>query len=91
MTECTHSARRKGRSVSIAGDERLQKKLRARLAAKACRLQLRERVSVEHRLAHIAARQGRRARYRGVPKDVLDLRRMAAVQNLETIQRRIAA
>lgn len=90
-SKCTHSASGKGRTVSIAEDERLQKKLRARLATKAGRLQLRERVGVEHRLAHIAARQGRRARYRGVTKNVFDLRRMAAVQNLETIQRKIAA
>jgi hypothetical protein len=90
-SKCTHSASGKGRTVSIAEDERLQKKLRERLATKAGRLQLRERVGVEHRLAHIAARQGRRARYRGVTKNVFDLRRMAAVQNLETIQRKIAA
>jgi hypothetical protein len=90
-SKCTHSASGKGRTVSIAEDERLQKKLRARLATKAGRLQLRERVGVEHRLAHIASRQGRRARYRGVTKNVFDLRRMAAVQNLETIQRKIAA
>jgi hypothetical protein len=90
-SKCTHSASGKGRSISIAEDERLQKKLRARLATKAGRLQLRERVGVEHRLAHIAARQGRRARYRGVTKNVFDLRRMAAIQNLETIQRKIAA
>jgi Transposase DDE domain len=90
-TKCTHSASGKGRTVSIAEDERLQKKLRARLATKAGRLQLRERVGVEHRLAHIAARQGRRARYRGVTKNLFDLRRMAAIQNLEAIQRKIAA
>ncbi len=89
--KCTHSASGKGRSVSIGEDERLQKKLRARLASKAGRLQLRERVGVEHRLAHIAARQGRRARYCGVTKNVFDLRRIAAIQNLETIQRKIAA
>jgi hypothetical protein len=90
-TKCTHSASGKGRTVSIAEDERLQKKLRARLATRAGRLQLRERVGVEHRLAHIAARQGRRARYRGVTKNLFDLRRMAAIQNLEAIQRKIAA
>jgi len=90
-SKCTHSASGKGRTVSIAEDERLQKKLRARLATRAGRLQLRERVGIEHRLAHIAARQGRQARYRGVTKNLFDLRRMAAIQNLETIQRKIAA
>jgi hypothetical protein len=89
--KCTLSASGKGRTVSIAEDERLQKKLRARQASKSGRMQLRERVGVEHRLAHIAARQGRRARYTGVPKNLFDLRRIAAIQNLETIQRRKAA
>jgi hypothetical protein len=90
-SKCTHSASGHGRTVSIAEDERLQKKLRARQATKTGRLQLRERVGVEHRLAHIAARQGRRARYRGVSKNLFDLRRTAAIQNLEAIQRKIEA
>jgi hypothetical protein len=55
------------------------------------RSELRQRVSVEHRLAHIAARQGNRARYIGVRKHVFDLRRAAAIQNLETIHRRKTA
>ena len=86
--QCTHSANGKGRTVSIAEDEHLQKKLRVLQATGPGRSRLRERVSVEHRLAHIAARQGRRARYIGVPKNVFDLRRAAAIQNLETIHRR---
>lgn len=90
-SKCTLSASGKGRTVSIAEDERLQKKLRARQATKTGRAQLRERVGVEHRLAHIAARQGRRARYGGVTKNLFDLRRIAAIQNLETIQRKVAA
>ena len=36
---------------------------------------LRERVGVEHRLAHLVRRQGRRARYRGVRRNLFDLRR----------------
>lgn len=90
-SKCTLSASGKGRTVSIAADERLQKKLRARQATKPGRVELRERVGVEHRLAHIAARQGRRARYMGLTKNLFDLRRVAAIQNLETIQRRKAA
>jgi hypothetical protein len=86
--QCTHSASGKGRSVSIASDERLQKKLRALQSSAPGRSRLRKRVGVEHRLAHIAARQGRRARYIGARKNVFDLRRAAAIQNLETIQRR---
>jgi hypothetical protein len=86
--QCTHSANGKGRTVSIAKDERLQKKLRVLQSTETGRSRLRCRVGVEHRLAHIAARQGRRARYIGVRKNVFDLRRAAAIQNLETIHRR---
>lgn len=86
-SKCTLSASGKGRSVSIGKDERLQKKLRSIQASGSGRLQLRERVGVEHRLAHIAARQGPRARYVGVSKNLFDLRRVAAIQNMETIHR----
>jgi hypothetical protein len=49
-----------------------------------------ERVAVEHRLAHVGRKQGRRARYLGVRKNLFDLRRAAAVVNLEVIDRRVA-
>jgi hypothetical protein len=48
---------------------------------------LRERVKVEHALAHVAARKGERARYVGVRKNLFDLRRAAVIQNLEAAQR----
>lgn len=86
--QCTHSANGKGRTVTIAADERLQKRLRVLQATGPGRTQMRQRTGVEHRLAHLAARQGRRARYIGVRKNVFDLRRAAAIQNLETIHRR---
>ena len=54
------------------------------------RARLRERVGVEHKLAHLVRRQGRRARYRGVRKNLFDLRRASAIQNLEAIQRKVA-
>lgn len=44
---------------------------------------------IEHSLAHLGRRQGRRARYRGTRKNLYDVRRAANVQNLETIQRRL--
>jgi hypothetical protein len=53
------------------------------------RERVRERVAVEHRLAHIGRRQGKRARYRGVRKNLFDVRRAALIQNLETIHRRL--
>lgn len=82
---CTQAASGSGRSVSIAKDEALQKKLRKLQVTAAGREQLRERVAVEHSLAHIAARKGARARYLGVRKNLFDLRRSGAIQNLEAL------
>jgi hypothetical protein len=79
-----------GRTVTIAPDERLQQRLRKYLATPNGRARLRERVAVEHKLAHLVRRQGRRARYRGVRKNLFDLRRASAIQNLEAIQRKVA-
>jgi hypothetical protein len=77
---CTTSAR--GRSVQIHPDERLLAELRARQLTPQGRARLRERVGVEHSLAHIGRWQGRRARYRGTRKNLFDLRRYAVVHNL---------
>ena len=85
--ECTRAAPGRGRSVKIADDEPLQKELRRRSRTAKGRRKLRDRTHVEHRLAHIAARKGPRARYRGTRKNLFDLRRASAIQNLETIQR----
>jgi hypothetical protein len=54
-------------------------------------VQLRHRVAVEHRVAHLGARQGRRARYKGVRTNLFDVRRTAAVLNLQTLQRKTEA
>jgi len=86
-SHCTMSASGKGRHVKMSEDEALQQRLRKLQGSRAGRQRLRERVGVEHHLAHIAARQGPRARYRGTRKNVFDLRRTAAVENLETIRR----
>jgi hypothetical protein len=86
-SSCTQAASGKGRSVTMGDDERLQKRLRSRLQSRAGRAQLRERVGVEHRLAHLANRQGPKARYRGTRRNLFDLRRLAAVQNLEVAAR----
>jgi hypothetical protein len=82
---CTTSAR--GRTVAIHPDERLLTELRRRQTTPAGRAKLRERVAVEHALAHIGRWQGHRARYRGTRKNLLDLRRSAAVHNLHVIAR----
>ena len=76
-----------GRSVSVHPDERLLGELRERQRTPAGRKKLRERVGVEHSLAHIGRWQGDRARYRGVRKNLFDLRRSAVVHNLHVIAR----
>jgi len=81
---CTTSA--SGRSVHIHPDERLLQELRQRQLTPQGRAKLRERVPVEHALAHIGRWQGRRARYRGVRKNLFDLRRCAVVHNLHAMQ-----
>ena len=86
--QCTKAASGRGRTVTMRQDEALQKKLRQLQQSRAGRIKLRERVGVEHTLAHLANRQGPRARYRGRRKNVFDLRRMAVIQNLETVVRR---
>lgn len=86
-SSCTQAATGKGRSVTMGDDEPLQKRLRSRLQSRTGREQLRERVDVEHRLAHLANRQGPKARYLGTRRNVFDLRRLSSVQNLEVIAR----
>jgi Transposase DDE domain/Transposase domain (DUF772) len=82
---CTASSN--GRSVSIHPDEALLAELRQRQQTPAGRAQLRERVKVEHALAHVGHWQGRRARYRGTRKNLFDLRRVAVVHNLHVVAR----
>jgi hypothetical protein len=84
---CTQAATGKGRSVSIAKDEEQQKKFRQLQGTSSGRAALRERVAVEHSLAHIAARKGDHARYLGARKNLYDLHRSAAIQNLEAVHR----
>lgn len=79
--QCTTSA--KGRSVSIYPDEALLVELRQAQQTPEGRHKLRERVAVEH----IGRWQGRRARYRGLPKNLFDLRRCAVVHNLHVLAR----
>jgi hypothetical protein len=83
--QCTTSA--KGRSVSIHPDEALLLELRERQQTAQGRTKLRERVAVEHTLAHVGQWQGRRARYHGLRKNLFDLRRCAVVHNLHVLAR----
>ena len=86
--QCTTSPH--GRSVSIHPDEPLLWELRQRQLTPLGRAKLRERVAVEHALAHIGHWQGRRARYRGLRKNLFDLRRSAVVHNLHVLARSTA-
>lgn len=87
-SRCTEAQEGQGRSVSIPKDEPVQQERRRQVQSPQGRQRLRERVKVEHGLAHVVARQGDRARYRGVRKNLYDLRRTAAIGNLELLQRR---
>jgi hypothetical protein len=82
---CTTSSH--GRSVSIHPDEALLAELRERQHTPEGRAELRERVAVEHTLAHVGHWQGHRARYLGTRKNLFDLRRIAVVHNLHVIAR----
>ncbi len=86
--KCTEAKTGVGRTVSIPADEPVQQERRRQVQTLEGRSRLRERVEVEHRLAHVVARQGDQARYRGVRKNLYDLRRTAAIGNLELLQRR---
>lgn len=77
---CTTNKR--GRSVSIHPEEQLLQELRQRQLTASGRAKLRERVAVEHSLAHLGHWQTKRARYTGLRKNLFDLRRTAVVHNL---------
>lgn len=89
--KCTQAASGRGRTVSIAEDEPLQAKFRKLQQTPKGRRTLRERTAVEHSLARISARKGSRARYLGTRKNEFDLRRAAAIQNLEAIHLELRA
>ena len=86
-SQCTYAASGRGRTVHISQDEQRQHRLRKLQASNKGRARIRGRTGIEHRLAHIAARKGPRARYLGVRKNLFDLRRAATIQNLETLHR----
>jgi hypothetical protein len=84
---CTNAAPHRPRMLSIAKDEEQQSQLRRLMSTVDGRAAVRERTAVEHRLAHLAQKQGPRARYLGQRKNLFDARRHAAVLNLETCDR----
>jgi hypothetical protein len=84
-SQCTTAELGHGRTVAIAENEALQHRLRKQIQTSAGRAALRERTTIEHKLAHISQRQGNHARYLGIRKNTFDLRRASAIQNLETL------
>lgn len=85
--QCTRARLGRGRTISVHEQEALLIELRSRKATTEGRAELRERVSIEHSLAHIGRRQGPRSRYLGERMNTFDLRRVAAVENLHSIDR----
>lgn len=85
--QCTRSKLGNGRNIAIHPDEALMQRLRRITATRPGRRRLRERVAIEHALAHVGRRQGPRARYRGARMNTFDLRRVAAVENLHALDR----
>jgi len=84
--KCTR-AKNSGRTIGIHPNEALLIQLRKLKSGSEGRAELRLRTAVEHSLAHIARRQGPRARYKGLRKNVFDVRRTAAVENLHALDR----
>jgi hypothetical protein len=84
---CTRASLGHGRSIAIHPDERMLLHLRACKSTPEGRSALRQRTAIEHALAHVTRRQGPRARYSGLRKNVFDLRRTCAVENLHTLDR----
>lgn len=79
-SRCTEAAG--PRSVAVHHEEKMLVELRARQQTPEGRADLRQRTVVEHALAHVGRSQGRRARYKGVRKNLYDVRRHGAVVNL---------
>lgn len=83
---CTTS-RRGGRSIALHPQEALLQTLRSAQQDPAGRARLRTRTTIEHSRARVQQMQGHKARYKGLRKNTLDLRRIAAVTNLQGVAR----
>ena len=81
---CTRSKRR-GRSLAIHENETFLLELRTARRSAEGRKRARDRICVEHGLARLANRSGRRARYCGLRKNLFDQRRHAALVNLRAL------
>ena len=84
---CTTAPAGHGRSITLHPQEALLQPLRTAMRTADGRAVLRHRTSIEHSLARLDGIQGGKARYKGVRKNTLDVRRCAAVLNLEQVAR----
>lgn len=84
-SQCT-SRKTEGRTLSIHLQEDLWQRLQVLPTTVEGRAAPRERVAVEHGLAHVSQRQGNEARYCGTRKNTYHLRLVCAIQNLERAQ-----
>jgi hypothetical protein len=78
---------RGGRSIGLHAQEALLQTLRAYQQRPDGRAHLRERTTIEHSLARVDQIQGAKARYKGLRKNTLDLRRTAVIANLQRLAR----
>jgi len=76
-----------GRSITVHPEEALLQQLRATARTPEGRAGLRARTTIEHSLARLDQIQGKRARYKGIRKNTLDVRRCATVANLQSLAR----
>jgi IS5 family transposase len=88
---CTRASDARGRSVSLHPQEAFLLQLRRNARTPEGRAALRLRVAVEHGLATVHNRQGDRARYRSLRKNLFDLRRHAVINNLSVVDHLLRA
>lgn len=81
-TKCSDS--KAGRTITIHKKEAMLQSLKQYMETSEGRKEARERVKVEHALASICNRKGKRARYVGTRLNEYDLNRTAMISNLHT-------
>ena len=84
-SSCTRARAGRGRSLSIHKNEEFLNQLRQDRKTPAGRRKAQARTPVEHGLARLVTRSGRKARFRGLKKNLFDQRRHAAVVNLRAL------
>jgi hypothetical protein len=90
-SQCQKETARDGRTIAIQSNEAMLQQLHQQVGTTTGRQKLRERVKIEHKLAHHCRVQGPRARYRGTRNNDFDARRTATVTNLAVLAARYPA